>query len=213
MRRGAQPCRRFSARWFTVGGSCCRGEPAQNSRVSGHFTVSPACQPDPGERPYTARSRAGSCSGAGDERRWKKRLRRRPGESESGSFFVFGGGPYLAATHADASPVGPTGLYPGKSTPAQPGEPTVVYANGFGPTSTPVVSGSPTQSGTLKPPPTATIGIGAAPATVQFARLVSPGLYQLNVVVPTSTSSGDNAVSASYNGLTTQSGILLTVGP
>ena len=38
------------------------------------------------------------------------------------------------------------------------------------------------QSGALAPLPT--IQIGGMPATVQFAGLVSPGLYQFNVVVP-----------------------------
>jgi uncharacterized protein (TIGR03437 family) len=43
--------------------------------------------------------------------------------------------------------------------------------------------------------------------------LISPGLYQFNVVVPASTPAGDNALTATYAGLTTQSGVLVTVGP
>jgi uncharacterized protein (TIGR03437 family) len=132
-------------------------------------------------------------------------------QAESPSFFVFGGGAYVAATHADASLIGPTKLYPGQSTPAQPGETIVLYANGFGPTSTPVVSGSETQSGSLNPLPT--VAIGGTSAIVQFAGLISPGLFQFNVVVPASTPAGDNALTASYNSLSTQSGVLLTVGP
>jgi hypothetical protein len=75
----------------------------------------------------------------------------------SPSFFVFNGGPYVAATHLNgslcAAPVsgaclvGPAALYPGSSVPAKPGEIVVLYANGFGSTSTPVVAGSETQSG------------------------------------------------------------------
>jgi uncharacterized protein (TIGR03437 family) len=102
-------------------------------------------------------------------------------------------------------------LYPGLTTPAQPGETIVLYANGFGPTSTPVVSGSETQSGSLNPLPVVTIGVN--PATVQFAGLISPGLFQFNVVVPASTAAGDNALTATYNNLSTQSGVLVTVGP
>jgi uncharacterized protein (TIGR03437 family) len=74
-----------------------------------------------------------------------------------------------------------------------------------------VVKGSETQSGSLNPLPVVTIG--RAPATVQFAGLISPGLFQFNVVVPASTPAGDNAISATYNSLTTQSGTLVTVAP
>jgi len=130
-------------------------------------------------------------------------------QAESPSFFVFGGGPYIAATHANGSYLGPTSLYPGLTTPAQPGETIVMYANGFGSTSTPVVSGSETQSGTLSPMPVITIG-GVA-ATVTFAGLVAPGEFQFNVVVPPSLANGDQPVTATDNGLTTQAGTLITV--
>jgi uncharacterized protein (TIGR03437 family) len=130
-------------------------------------------------------------------------------QAESPSFFVFGGGPYIAATHANGSYIGSTSLYPGLTTPAQPGETIMLYANGFGPTSTPVVSGSVTQSGTLSPMPVITIG-GVA-ATVTFAGLVSPGEFQFNVVVPPSLANGDQPTMAMYNGLTTQAGTLITV--
>ena len=130
-------------------------------------------------------------------------------QAESPSFFIFGGGPYIAATHVNGSYLGPTSLYPGLTTPAQPGETIVIYANGFGPTSTPVVSGSETQSGTLSPMPVITIG-GVA-ATVTFAGLVAPGEFQFNVVVPPSLANGDQPAMAMYNGLTTQAGTLIMV--
>ena len=130
-------------------------------------------------------------------------------QAESPSFFVIGGGPYIAATHVNGSYLGPTSLYPGLTTPAQPGETIVMYANGFGSTSTPVVSGSETQSGTLSPMPAITIG-GVA-ATVTFAGLVAPGEFQFNVVVPPSLANGDQPTTAMYNGLTTQAGTLITV--
>jgi len=130
-------------------------------------------------------------------------------QAGSPSFFIFGSGPYIAATHANGSYLGPTSLYPGLTTPAQPGETIVMYANGFGSTSTPVVSGSETQSGTLSPMPVITIG-GVA-ATVTFAGLVAPGEFQFNVVVPPSLANGDQPTIAMYNGLTTQAGTLVTV--
>jgi uncharacterized protein (TIGR03437 family) len=85
----------------------------------------------------------------------------------------------------------------------------VLYANGFGATSTPVISGSLLQSGTLSPLPV--IKIGSASATVQFAGLVSPGEFQFNVVVPANTPDGDQSIAAAYNGLTTQAGTLIAI--
>ena len=131
------------------------------------------------------------------------------GQAETPSFFVFGAGPDVAATHASGAYLGPASLYPGLTTPAKQGETVVLYGNGFGPTSTPVVSGSPLQSGTLSPAPV--IKIGGATAAVQFAGLVSPGEFQFNVVVPAGLSDGDQPITATYNGLSTQPGTLIAI--
>jgi uncharacterized protein (TIGR03437 family) len=127
----------------------------------------------------------------------------------SPSFFIFGAGPYIAATHLNGTLIGPATLYPGSSTPAAPGETIVLYANGFGATSVPIVSGALTQTGVLSPTPIVTIG-GVA-ATVSFAGLVAPGQYQFNVTVPSSLANGDQPVLAAYMGQTTQAGALITV--
>ncbi len=127
----------------------------------------------------------------------------------SRSFFVFNGGPYVAATHAGGAYLGPAALFPGLTTPAKPGEVVVLYGNGFGATSTPVVSGSALQSGTLSPTPV--IQIGGVSASVQFAGLVAPGQFQFNVVVPQNLSDGDQPVTATYNGQSTQAGTLITI--
>ncbi len=130
-------------------------------------------------------------------------------QARSPSFFVFGAGPHVAATHADGSYLGPATLYPGVTTPAKPGETVVLYGNGFGTTSTPVVPGSSVQSGTL--PATPAIQIGGITASVLFAGLVAPGEFQFNVVVPLNVPDGDNAVTALYEGSVTQSGVVLRV--
>ena len=127
----------------------------------------------------------------------------------SPSFFLFNGGPYVVATHADASLIGPASLYPGSTTPAAPGEVIVLYANGFGSTSTPVVSGSNAQSGAL--PTIPMITVGGLPAVVQYAGLVSPALFQINLVIPPNTPSGDNALVAAYSGVEATPTALLTV--
>jgi uncharacterized protein (TIGR03437 family) len=130
-------------------------------------------------------------------------------QAYSPTFFEFGAGPYVTAVHASGSLIGPATLYPGYSTPAQPGETILLFANGFGPTSIPVTGGSSQQSGSLPTMPTVTIG--GISATVIFAGLISPGLYQFNVVVPASAPNGDNQVIAKYNGFTTQQGVLISV--
>jgi uncharacterized protein (TIGR03437 family) len=56
------------------------------------------------------------------------------------------------------------------------------------------------------------ITIGGAQASVKFAGLnVTPGEFQFNVVVPSTLSNADQPISATYNGLTTQAGTLITV--
>ena len=84
-----------------------------------------------------------------------------------------------------------------------------MYANGFGPTSDAVVSGSATQSGMLPALPVVTIG--GKNADVAFAGLISPGLYQFNVTVPPDVPNGDAPIVATFGGGMTQAGVLLTV--
>jgi uncharacterized protein (TIGR03437 family) len=129
----------------------------------------------------------------------------------SPSFFVFGDQKYVAAVHADGSLVGPAALSaPGYAfTPAQPGEIISIYANGFGPTSDSISPGSGSQSGVLSPAPS--IKIGGTNATVLFAGLVTPGLFQFNVAVPAKAPNGDLAINATYDDVSTQTGTLLSV--
>jgi uncharacterized protein (TIGR03437 family) len=125
------------------------------------------------------------------------------------SFFVFNGGPYIIATHLDGTLIGPPSLFPGLTTPAAPNEEIVVYANGFGQTTVPIVPGSPTQSGSLPgfPP----LQIGGVVANLKFSGLISPGLFQFNVVVPATVQNGDNAIQSEFGGQITQSGTLVTI--
>ena len=95
----------------------------------------------------------------------------------SPSFFIFNGGPYVVARACRREPHRPGESLSRLDHSRNPGEIVVLYANGFGPTSTPVVSGSNTQSGTLPALPVVTIG-GVA-ASVQFAGLISPGVVSV----------------------------------
>ncbi len=120
-----------------------------------------------------------------------------------------GGSHYAVAHHGDGSFVGPASLYPGLSTPAAPDEEIALAANGFGPTSTAVVSGSVMQSGAL--PTLPVITIGGMPATVRYDNLVSPGTFQFNVVVPPGAPNGDLPLMIVYNGSSTQAGVFISV--
>lgn len=127
------------------------------------------------------------------------------------SFPLVGSTQYLVATHADYSLVGPPSLsspgYP--FTPARPGETILLYAFGFGLPTTSLVKGSSSQSGSL--PMLPAIQIGGSPATVTFAGVISPGLYQFNVIVPSTVPDGDNRLTCSYNGATSPTGDLIAV--
>jgi uncharacterized protein (TIGR03437 family) len=127
---------------------------------------------------------------------------------ESPAFFTFDG-QHVAAEHADGSLIGPASLIPGQTAPAKPGEAIVLYGNGFGTTSIPIIPGSVSQSGALPSMPI--VEIGGLGAAVQFAGSISPGLYQINVVVPASAIDGDNILSAIYDKMNTQPGVFLSV--
>ena len=130
-------------------------------------------------------------------------------QSLSPSFFVFNGGPYIAGEHANGALIGPVTLYPGQTTPAQPGEVVELYASGFEhqcPCRQRLASRSP---GTLSTLPVITIG--GVGATVQYAGLVGPGEYQFNVMIPQTLKGGDQLVTATYGGASTQSGAMIAV--
>jgi uncharacterized protein (TIGR03437 family) len=125
------------------------------------------------------------------------------------SFLLFSANGYIAATHLNYALIGPATLYPGASTPAAPGETIVTYATGFGLPAIALTAGSSTQNGALPSLPSCTIG--GSTAAVGFAGVVSPGLYQLNIIVPPNAPATDNSISCSYGGSNTPTGDLVTV--
>ena len=127
------------------------------------------------------------------------------------SFLLVGGSKYIVATHANGSLLGPASLsIPGYPlTPARPGETIVLYAVGFGLPTSSLADGSSTQFGPL--PTLPTIQIGGTAAAVQVGAVISPGLYQFNVVVPAAAATGDNSITASYAGFGTPAGSLIAV--
>jgi uncharacterized protein (TIGR03118 family) len=108
-------------------------------------------------------------------------------EPQAPAFFTIGtnasnGNIYVAAEHADGTLIGPAATIK-NATPAEPGETIVLFATGFG---------APPASGqTLATP---TIAIDGIDADVVFVGVVGPGLYQFNVVVPSTVTLGQDVL-------------------
>jgi uncharacterized protein (TIGR03437 family) len=113
-------------------------------------------------------------------------------------------GRYAAAIVLDSptafESLAPAGLL-GSSTqsrPAKAGDTILIYGTGFGPTTTPLnpemlanVAYPLAHTGPDITAPLAQVTIGGQPAQLQFCGIVSPGVYQINTVVPQGLSSGD----------------------
>jgi uncharacterized protein (TIGR03437 family) len=95
-------------------------------------------------------------------------------------------------------------------TSVKPGDVIALYGTGFGPTS-PSADPGVLFSGAYPANNPVTITIGGMPAAVSWAGLVGPGLYQINVTVPSSLGSGDQPVVASVAGVSSQPTALLQV--
>ena len=131
-------------------------------------------------------------------------------QQTSPAFLVIDASGHVAARHLDFSLLGPAAIsVPGYTfTPAKPGETILLYSTGFGQSNPPITD----QLNGLGPLPTLpAVTIGGVPASVAFAGLSGAGLYQFNVVVPSSTPDGEAPLSASYNGNSTQKNVIVTV--
>jgi uncharacterized protein (TIGR03437 family) len=118
---------------------------------------------------------------------------------------------YPAAAHADGTFLGPVNLLPGMPTlPAQPGEVILLFGTGFGPSS-PVIAAGQLATGDAQPAQSVTATVGGMPAQVQ-GYLISPGMYQFNLTVPSGLPVGDAPISLTVLNVTTQSGLMLSIG-
>ncbi len=116
--------------------------------------------------------------------------------------FKVEGRQYAAATFPDSFYVGKVGLITGVAfRPARPGDTITLYGIGFGdviPSATAgrVVSGTNDLSRPL------TVSFGSIPATITYKGLAPGlvGLYQFNVVVPASVTTGDYQINMTLGG-------------
>ena len=131
------------------------------------------------------------------------------------ALFRFPNTSYAVGEHADGSLlVGPALVQQGFSgTAAHVGEIIVLFGTGFGATQPPISALDPVSGlHPLAHPEEFSLRIGGLDATVAYAGLITPGLYQFNVVVP-QVAAGDQPVVAELRGLLSQSGLLLTIQP
>lgn len=118
---------------------------------------------------------------------------------------------HAAAVHPDGVLVGPGGAIPGTTTrAARSGEIVLLYATGIGLNTDPSVPAGfiPANAAAVKDPLEVTIG--GLPARIIYAGLVSPGLYQLNVVVPTLETRAQS-VKIRMSGVESEGQVLLMV--
>lgn len=123
-------------------------------------------------------------------------------------------GRYAAAVHADGTLAGKADLFGGSPVmrTAKPGDVLLLYGTGFGATSPAVAAGTVvTAPAALADPSTLRIRIGGVDAKLLYAGLVSAGLYQFNIEVP-SVATGDQTVTAEVASQVSQSGLYLTIG-
>ena len=125
-------------------------------------------------------------------------------QSLAPQFFAWniGATSYVAALHADGSPVGP-------SAPATTGEQIDLYGTGLGPTNPATPSGQLLSA----PVPLASlpsISIGGVNAPVYRAYLVGPGLYAITVTVP-DVPAGNQPVQAQMAGFRSSGNVFLNV--
>jgi uncharacterized protein (TIGR03118 family) len=122
------------------------------------------------------------------------------------AFFTSGvnaasGNIYIAAEHANGTLIAPAATIK-NATPAEPGETIMLFATGFGPAA---------ASGEVLAVAPAIV-IDGISADVSFAGLVGPGLYQINVTVPSTVTLGQDVLVVGLTGnFETQPSVFLTI--
>ncbi len=128
----------------------------------------------------------------------------------SPAFFTFDG-KYAAAQHLNYIAVANINQFGNVlSSPAQPGEVVILYGTGFGPTA-PAVPAGRVIAGPATVINPVTVRIGFMDAQVLWAGMVSSGLWQVNVKVPSDAPDGDAVVTAEVGGAVTQTNVYIPI--
>jgi uncharacterized protein (TIGR03437 family) len=110
--------------------------------------------------------------------------------------------------------VGPLGALPGESTrPARAGDIIQFYGSGMGPTNPLWPDGTAFGSPVPTADPSAfRASVDGIQAPVLYASMVRPGLFQINIEVPTGLSSGAKSVVVEVSGFASQPNVYVTIG-
>jgi uncharacterized protein (TIGR03437 family) len=111
---------------------------------------------------------------------------------------------YAAAEHVSGAVVGNSAATPGTS-PAKVGETVELYATGLGVSLAGQLIAAPIALTTAP-----TVRIGGISASVSYAGVVSPGLFQINAVIPQVTA-GDQPITITFGGVTSPAGVMVSV--
>ena len=145
--------------------------------------------------------------------------------SQSPSFSLLGDGKHVAGiiVRPDGSGaygsgansydvLGPTGTSLGYKTVAgKAGDTVVIFAIGLGPTNPPVPAGQPYQGSPALASDSLTVTVGGIPVTPFFSGVGLPGLFQLDLTIPSGLSTGDQPLLAKVNGVYTQSSVVMAL--
>jgi uncharacterized protein (TIGR03437 family) len=117
----------------------------------------------------------------------------------------------IALLNGDRVYAAPAGaLLPEISRPARPGDYLQLYANGLGPTKQPYPIGRPfTADFPIADLLQVRVTIGGVPATVHYAGMTYPGLYQVNIQAPLGLPEGDLPLVLTIGGYSTQADAVL----
>lgn len=117
-----------------------------------------------------------------------------------------GSGAFGAGTYDVIGPAGTSLGY--RTVPAKAGDHVVLYGTGFGPT---IQEDTIPLSGTASAWFAVDVRIADISVRPTFAGLISPGLFQLNVTIPSGLGSGDRSVTGTVIGLSTQENVVIAL--
>ena len=137
-----------------------------------------------------------------------------PATQYAPAFFVWPNN-QVVATRQDYSYAVKDGTFPGFTTvAAKPGDILILWGTGFGPTTPAIPYGVPVPTdATYSTNTMPTVTINNVPAIVYGAALASGygGLYQVAIQVPSTLSNGDWPIVATTGGISSASGVVLSV--